>query len=221
VSHASSRPCQATPRALMSERRDGERDDVERPARHADAPRGLIADGPDVLERLEAARRRRDSQLARRVMTQAKLLVFLDLDGVLRREHAAAFVLEAPLRERFETTLRSLRAADVVISSGWREAFALSEVRGHFSEDFRPRIVGATPIASPAVRARTLHYRYREVMTFMRRPEVANLPWVALDDDEHYYPKRFNVRVLDPSRGFDEAAADWLLDMGARYGASA
>lgn len=148
------------------------------------------------------------------------MLIFLDLDGVLRRDHSALWQLEPPLRELFEETVADFPAVEVVISSGWREVFPLDEIRGHFSRGFGARIVGATPVASPELRARTDHYRYHEVVAYLQRRRVPGQPWVALDDDPLHYPRRDNVRILDPGVGFDAGAAAWVRERAGRYGLS-
>ena len=143
------------------------------------------------------------------------MLVFLDLDGVLRCEHSPLWALDAPLLDRLDRTLLELPRASVVISSGWREVFPLAEIVGHFPERVRPRIRGATPILDAMLE----HGRHREVLTYIRRVRHAG-PWVAIDDQREHYPVRDNVRIVDPSRGFDDDAAAWLLDIGRRYGAA-
>jgi hypothetical protein len=137
----------------------------------------------------------------------ARMLIFLDFDGVLRRDGAPLYRLEPDLLSRFESVLRALPHADVVIASSWREAFGLAELRAHFSPDIAARIIGVTPIA----RERGEHDRHREVSAFLRRARHAGHAWVALDDDAENYPVRENVRILSPTTGFDAAAAAWLM----------
>lgn len=144
------------------------------------------------------------------------MLIFLDFDGVLRCDAASPlYGLDPPRLRRFQTTLRELPGADVVIASSWREGFSLVALRGHFADDIRPRIIGATPI----LLAGTERRRYQEVSAYLKRKEPDGRPWVALDDQREHYPVRDNVRILDSAVGFDEAAAEWLLRMGRRYGA--
>lgn len=136
---------------------------------------------------------------------------------MLRTEGSALWQLEAPLLDRFERTLAMLPAASVVISSGWREVFPLHEIRVHFPPGVRSRILGATPILVALVE----HRRHREVLAYLKRSPHGARAWVALDDQPEHYPARDNVRILDPSRGYDDDAAAWVLEMGRRYGAEA
>lgn len=143
------------------------------------------------------------------------MLVFLDLDGVLCREGSAPFKLETHLLRRFETMMRLLPGAEIVIASAWRAGFPLAEIRAHFSGDIRPRIVGGTPmlLGDPN------HRRHREVLGHVSQHAPDGHAWVAVDDQQENYPVRDNIRIVDPRTGFDIAAAAWLLMMGRRYGA--
>lgn len=133
------------------------------------------------------------------------MLLFLDFDGVLRRTTAPLYALEPDLVRRLERLLREHSSVRVVITSSWREAFTLAEMRAPFSEDIRCRILGATPIAPDRIG----HFRHREVQAYLRR-RAPTEPWVALDDDPEHYPPGAPVVLTDPSRGFDDATADAL-----------
>jgi hypothetical protein len=133
-------------------------------------------------------------------------LIFLDIDGVLRRNGAPLYELEDDLRRLFEETLRAMPGAEVVISSSWREGFSLTEIRAHFSKDVAPRIVGVTPTAQDGE-----HRRYREVLAYMIRSGQRGRPWVAVDDDPAHYPASVRVILVNPTEGFDGEAAATLL----------
>ena len=137
------------------------------------------------------------------------MVIFLDFDGVLRREGAPLYQLEKPLVSRFEETLRAIPDATVVITSSWREAFSLAEMRRFFSNDIAARIVGTTPIAQN----REGCYRHREVVAYLKRNGPEGRPWVALDDDPEHYPAGAPVVLVDARKGFDEEAADRLVAM--------
>ena len=144
------------------------------------------------------------------------MLLFLDLDGVLRRQHAALYRLEADCLAAFEDALRWIPDAEVVITSTWREVMPLPELRALFSEDLRGRIVGVTPLA----RLRDGHYRHREVLAYLRLHGLSDSPWVAIDDDREHYPAACEVLLIDPSRGFDRKAARDLVTMARRINAA-
>jgi len=132
------------------------------------------------------------------------VLIFLDVDGVLRRRTAPLYRLERAPREAFEALLRSLPAARVVVASSWREAFSLAEIRSHFSEDVRERIVGVTPIAGNREGA----YREREVRAWLKRHAEESTAWVALEDDPDLYGAAAPVVLIDADRGLDAAACE-------------
>eukprot|EP01042_Synura_sphagnicola_P011839 gene11839-15094_t len=49
------------------------------------------------------------------------------------------------LLPHFEQVMRDYPGVDIVVSSNWREAYSLEELRSVFSEDFRDRLVDVTP----------------------------------------------------------------------------
>jgi hypothetical protein len=113
----------------------------------------------------------------------AKRLLFLDLDGVLRRSTSPLYALDRDLVANLESLLRAFPDVSVVITSSWREAFGLDEIRRRFSADIRERIVGGTPSS----RSRDGFYRHREVLAYMKAKAVGAW-WVAVDDDREHYP---------------------------------
>jgi hypothetical protein len=129
-------------------------------------------------------------------------LIFLDIDGVLRRRTAPLYRLEEPLRRAFEGLLESLPAVRVVIASSWREGFSLDEIRGHFSPALRDRLVSVTPRATEREGA----YREREVRAWLRRHAAPGTTWVALDDDASLYGRDAPLVWVDPDRGLDAEA---------------
>jgi hypothetical protein len=144
------------------------------------------------------------------------VLLFLDLDGVLRRQHSALYRLEADCLAAFEDALRWIPDAEVVITSTWREVMPLPELRVLFSEDLRGRIIGVTPLA----RLRDGHYRHREVLAYLRLHGFSNSPWIAIDDDPEHYPAACELLLIDPTRGFDRDAARDLVTMARRIAAA-
>lgn len=82
-------------------------------------------------------------------------------------------------------------------------------MRSLFSPDIAARIIGVTPIDG----RREDHYRYREVLAYMKRSGKSGVPWVALDDDSSHYPPFANLILIDGERGFDSLAAECLVRM--------
>jgi hypothetical protein len=135
------------------------------------------------------------------------MIIFLDIDGVLRRKQSPLFRFDADCLRTFEQAVRSLPDSQIVITSSWREAFTLDQMRGLFSQDIRLRIIGVTPIA----RNREGHYRYREVLAYLKLNGRERNPWLAIDDDSLHYPPLNNVLLIDGERGFDSTAAERLV----------
>lgn len=144
-----------------------------------------------------------DSRL--RVNTQMPVL-FLDFDGVLRRNDSPLYKLEFELVNNLEKSLRAAPAVKIVITSSWREAFGLDELRSLFSADIATRIEGCTPTSLD------LHgfYRYREVLAYLKRFHTLQTPWIAIDDDPEHYPNYAPVLLVDPSEGLDNEATTEL-----------
>ena len=140
--------------------------------------------------------------------TTSIMLIFLDFDGVLRRKQSPLYRLDGDCLSIFEGAVRLLPNAQIVITSSWREAFSLSQMRRLFSPDIAERLVGVTPTEW----SREDQYRYREVLSFLKRNGHASSRWIALDDEAFHYPSGFdNLVLVDGSRGFDAEAAKRML----------
>jgi hypothetical protein len=145
------------------------------------------------------------------------VLLFLDIDGVLRRQNASRDRLEAAPLEAFENAMRWIPDGEIVIASSWREGFSLDELRGFFPEELRARIVGITPLAL----SRDSHGRHREVLAYLRRHGLQNRPWIAIDNDREHYPPGCEVLLIDGSVGFDREAGKRLVLTARRLEAAA
>jgi len=129
--------------------------------------------------------------------------IFLDFDGVMRRLSSAPFRVDRDCVERFESVLRAHPDARIVIASAWRLGLSLESLRGLFSPDIAPRVVGITP-ESPGLAGQ---YRHREVVGYLERYATAGAPWVVVDDDPAHYPAGVRLVAPDPREGFDARAA--------------
>lgn len=140
--------------------------------------------------------------------TTSLMFIFLDFDGVLRRKQSPLYRLDRDCLRGFEDAVRSLPKAEIVIASSWREAFSLGEMRKLFSPDIAGRIVGVTPLEWH----RENHYRYKEVLAFLKRSGHPGTHWIAIDDEAFHYPLGLeNLVLVDGSRGFDGDAAERML----------
>src|SRR5271154_7041525 len=137
------------------------------------------------------------------------MLIFLDLDGVLRRKKSPLYRLDTLCLRAFEQAIRSVPNVQIVITSSWREAFTVDQLRGLFSPDIACRIIGVTPIAPN----QDGHYRHREVLAYLKLNRRENDLWLALDDDPLHYPRLNNVLLIDGERGFDSDAAQRLASV--------
>jgi hypothetical protein len=137
------------------------------------------------------------------------MLIFLDFDGVLRREDAPRYRFEKPLRVAFEAAVRRIPDAQIVVTSTWREVVGLTGLRKLFSADVAERIVGVTPFAL----VRDDYYRYREILAYLKQNGAEGRQWVAVDDTPAHYPRGVPLILVDPARGLGPAEAEKLVGM--------
>jgi len=114
--------------------------------------------------------------------------IFLDFDGVMhvpgnyhnKFEHMDAFC----------NSLRPfLGQFDIVISSSWKDAFSLKEIKSFFPDDIAHYIIGVTPKGLT---------RYDEILASLQ----GKTNWIALDDEAHNFPKDCKELLLvDASTG--------------------
>lgn len=132
-----------------------------------------------------------------------RTVLFLDFDGVLHPTGGESSGARFAKRPLLENLLREpdLCHVEIVISSTWREAYPLKQLISVFSEDIRPRIIGATPTLVDSV---ARHLRYREIKSWLvAHPEIDY--WAALDDAIDDFPsdKRANVVFTNPAIGLE------------------
>ncbi len=136
-----------------------------------------------------------------------KQYIFLDIDGVLNLEPINNYVLDKDCLTHFENAIRSLGDVKIVISSSWRLAFSLKKVRQHFSDDIKLLIVGFTP----AHKGEQIEYeRYYEVLAYLKRKNIKDAKWIAIDDSEWHYPKKCSVILTESTVGFNQTSVSEL-----------
>lgn len=137
--------------------------------------------------------------------------IFLDFDGVLRRDGSPRDALDAECVERFAECVLAHAEARVVIASTWRLVHALEALRALFPARLAPRIEGATPMLRVADVNRI---RGEEVAAYLHAAGAATSRWIAIDDKPVLYGPGAPVLAVDPARGFDEDCArrlaEWL-----------
>jgi hypothetical protein len=108
--------------------------------------------------------------------------------------------------ENFESAVRPVPEVKIVISSAWRLAMPLGELRRLFSPDLAEYIVGVTP----ETLSLTAHSRYNEVRSYLKQAKALDARWLAIDDDPAHYPADAPLLVTDPYQGFDANCAKRL-----------
>ncbi|HEX9722695.1 MAG TPA: HAD domain-containing protein [Vicinamibacteria bacterium] len=139
---------------------------------------------------------------------QSEPVVFLDIDGTLRRTSAPKYQLEGHLVENLEMFLVSRREdSQVVITSSWKDVYTLDRIRAHFPSSLQ-QIVGTTP-ALETVRE---HQWYREIRAYLKKNGLEESDWIAIDDQAELFPAGLkNLILVDASVGFEVPARADLL----------
>lgn len=128
------------------------------------------------------------------------MILFLDFDGVLHPFDCPHGLFT--LLPEFERVMRDFPGVDIVISSSWREAHTLGELRALFSPDIAQRIIGATPILYDRDHEPV---RETEIRAWLRDAGRETEPWVAIDDFEWFFsPGCANLVLTDTRTGFDK-----------------
>jgi hypothetical protein len=146
------------------------------------------------------------------MISHAKAVVFLDFDGVLNRYGSSPanipganhMGLEPELVQRMAAFVEREHAA-VVISSSWRQLYALSALQQFLTlfggGAIAARMHGMTPTLPGA------HVRNEEVELFRKVYCLLDVPYVIIDDAEkHRFPRDRFVRTL-AHIGFTEGDA--------------
>ncbi len=129
------------------------------------------------------------------------MIVFLDFDGVLHPFHRPEGVFS--LRGAFERVMRDYGEVDIVISSTWREAHALEQLRALFAPDIRERIIDVTPVCSSLEHE---YVREAEILRWLREAGREAEAWVALDDTAWFFsPDCANLILVNTETGFSFA----------------
>lgn len=120
-------------------------------------------------------------------------LLFLDFDGVLhpRPTLAGERFCRLPLLEGW---LRERPHVDVVISSSWRFANSLTELRSIFSEDLQSRVISTTSAGGDAGGSR--EHQIRQWLQY----EAPGATWIAIDDSSWLFSRTERLVLCDPNR---------------------
>lgn len=144
------------------------------------------------------------------------MILFLDIDGVLHPFFPRADLPDEENQHfsylpRLESVIREFPELQVVIASDWRNDHSLDELRGYFTADIRPRIVGVTPRLERGA-GDWAGCREREAMAYIATNHETSTPWLALDDDEpNWLPNSPLVLCNDGFRDTEEKALRALI----------
>lgn len=121
-------------------------------------------------------------------------ILYLEFGGGLHAEGTATLRAASSSSCPLEALLRQPACADMamMISSSWRESFALARLRWHLSAGLRERVVDVTPVL---VDYDGGHFRYEKIKSWLDvHPGVER--GVALDDDVEGFPAHWSGHVV-------------------------
>jgi hypothetical protein len=139
----------------------------------------------------------------------AEKLIFLDFDGVLRRTDSNPSRFDQDCLAQFESAVRRCNVSKIVITSTWRLAIPLKDLRSRFSPDVAARIVGVTPESLDE----ETYERHAEILAYLEEKRAALVSWIAIDDDPLHFPPGVPVLLTDPAKGFDTECAERLVKL--------
>lgn len=140
-------------------------------------------------------------------------IVFLDFDGVLHPQLTSISELFGRL-PLFEEWLVARLQVDVVISSSWRMAYDLEELRSFFSESLRSRVVDVTPAGADASGARE-----HQIRSWLQA-NAHGAAWIAFDDSAWLFAGTERLVLCSPDLGLQTQnldEADRLLLLPAEH----
>jgi hypothetical protein len=124
--------------------------------------------------------------------------IFLDIDGVLRKKTDPNNKLNDELTNILASSIDE-ENIQIVISSTWRIAYSLENLKQLFPESMRQFIASATP-EHPNQNINFV--RERECMAWLRANAITPSYYVAIDDDTDLF-KYFPLIKIDPYKGID------------------
>lgn len=149
--------------------------------------------------------------------TSSPFYLFLDFDGVLHPRGADVMTLFKQA-DRLGLVLSKYPEVIVVVSSSWRTAHGLDELREFCGPELGPRLQDATGIVKLVLGGQPALHRFKEIeywlathpkpMVETRNPQVDALgrsDWIALDDCDFWFPPACPqlIHVAD-GRGLDD-----------------
>lgn len=129
--------------------------------------------------------------------------IFMDFDGVTHPWGEVEDFRSLPL---IESVIREFDEARIVISSDWRMLFSFAKLAARFSEDIRPRVVGASPHLLPRSGPELHGLREKEALLWLAQhvEDIEQAAWCAIDDAPGNWLTRSRLVLTDFKRGFTE-----------------
>jgi hypothetical protein len=132
-------------------------------------------------------------------MSDSKVLMFLDIDGVLHPISAGVQFVDSCVKSLAEAI--SEFNVEIVVSSTWRESYSLGELRSLLAPLQKP-VIDVTPVIDDPF---VYYVRYREVIQYLEIKGQSDRSWIAVDDTAGFYPTSAPVFLTHPRIGFSHA----------------
>lgn len=141
------------------------------------------------------------------------MILFLDFDGVLHPDPCNARSILFCHLPRLESVLRDFADVQIVISSTWRTAHTLNDLKAYFSPDIAPRIIGVTPswrdLPDLLKTIGHTYVRQVEIEGWLRALGRPWEKWIAIDDKAYWF-KPFLPNLIRTDARF--GLADDVID---------
>ncbi len=139
----------------------------------------------------------------------APTYIFLDIDGVLRRNSSPANVFDDSCLHSLILAVGPIDDPRIVVSSTWRLGMSLAALKARFPMPLAERIAGVTPEVAGA----PVYQRFAEIHAYCTKKGVATDEWIAIDDSAELYPPDTRLVLTNPAVGFDQAAIVAMWDL--------
>ena len=138
------------------------------------------------------------------------MLIFFDIDGVLRKMQDPIGILNPALVANLEVTCQLYQHVRIVISSSWKLMYSIKEIKLLFSEALQKRIIGVTPdLYSPGCSQQRLD----EITSWISKHNYQG-HWIVIDDQPNFFPPGFNqLLITDGSKGYDSELQNKCHDL--------
>lgn len=126
---------------------------------------------------------------------RSEVILFLDFDGVLHSDWDRG-PIQFQRMPLITELLRGLSHVNVVLTTSWRETVPIEQLRLHFAEDLRHRVIGTTPVMDTEAAETFPHplskaSRQAECEAWMwitgRWTAKSKPAWVAVDDRKWWF----------------------------------